>query len=393
MKVLGIIAEYNPIHNGHIYHIKESKKVSMADFVVVVMSGDFTQRGEAAIFDKWTRAKMAINAGADLVLEMPFTYACNSAEYFAKGGIGILNGLGAIESVSFGSESGKIDDLMKAADFFCYETDEYRENLKKHLDQGYSFPKARSLAAKQFSHILDSPNNILAIEYLKELKRLNSNIKPITIKRVGGGYNSEQLHSEFSSATAIRKSIINGEYEEITDYIPNDVYDYLIERGKIASSDNINHFNIIKSKLLLDIHNKDILKNVFGGGEGIENIIYKNIRNIQTLEELVYTLKSKRYTQTRINRFIIHSLVGFYKDNPMKLYTRVLALNSNGGKILKTIKKNDNIDLNIVDNVDKYNEEMLRYDIKASDFYNISFGYDCYKNCDYVKKPFIDKSY
>ncbi|HML38127.1 MAG TPA: nucleotidyltransferase family protein, partial [Bacillota bacterium] len=212
MKVLGIIAEYNPFHNGHRYHLEESVKLTSPDFTVCVMSGDFTQRGEPAMADKWIRAAATVENGVDLVLELPFAFACNNAEFFAAGAVDILNRLGCVTHLSFGSEAGELSALSQAADYLAYEDDELKNTIREFADQGLSFPRARYEAVKMcrgeaYSDVLRSANNILAVEYLKQLRLMKSEIEPVTVKRYGTGYHDMGSYENIASATAIRHQV------------------------------------------------------------------------------------------------------------------------------------------------------------------------------------------
>ena len=217
-RVLGLITEYNPFHNGHLYHLEKSKELCSADYVVCVMSGNFIQRGEPAIVNKWARAEMAVLAGADLVLELPVVYAMASAEFFAYAAIKTLDSIGITDCICFGSESGEIETLDKIAEILCKEPPLFRTLLKEHLAEGKSFPVSRQSAlikymacsgqietAGDIGFILEQSNNILGIEYLKALKKLGSKIKPYTIKRIDNEYGAQNLTGRISSATSIRK--------------------------------------------------------------------------------------------------------------------------------------------------------------------------------------------
>ncbi len=216
MKVAGLIVEYNPFHNGHLYHLEQSKKLTGADCIVCIMSGNFIQRGEPALVNKWARAKMALLSGADLVIELPLVYAMSSAEFFAYGAVSILNSLNIVDYLCFGSESGSIDELDNIADILVWEPQAYKELLKNHINKGISFPSARQKALADYLNIgsaslniLSESNNILAVEYLKALKRTESQITPVTIKRINNTYNTCDLTGNISSATAIRRNFFN----------------------------------------------------------------------------------------------------------------------------------------------------------------------------------------
>lgn len=229
MKVAGIIAEYNPFHKGHQYHIEETRKKTGADYVVVVMSGDYVQRGEPAIADKYMRTQMALSGGADLIIEMPTIYATASAEYFATAGIGILDKLGCVNYLSFGSEWAEVEDFSAYASLFLEEPEEYKQILQEQLKLGKSFPEARAFAARKLLfdskpekaiEFLKEPNHILGLEYIKALKRRNSSIKPVVIKRKGNHYHENELTEGYSSATAIRQAM-----QQYYDYYTKNPYD------------------------------------------------------------------------------------------------------------------------------------------------------------------------
>ena len=212
MKIAGIIAEYNPFHTGHAYHIQKTKELTGADYIVVVLSGDFVQRGAPALYSKHLRTRMALLGGADLVFELPSTHSCESAEFFAQNAVRLLDALGCVDVLSFGSESGTIEPFLKLGSFLSAETPEYRNLLKEYLKRGESFPKARSLTLQELlsdadadtGTFLQTPNNILGVEYCKALCRQNSPIQPLTVKREGNGYHDDSLNEEFPSASAIR---------------------------------------------------------------------------------------------------------------------------------------------------------------------------------------------
>ena len=234
--ILGIVSEYNPFHNGHVHHLQISKQLTNTDFTVAVMSGNFVQRGDTAIVDKWTRAEMALKSGIDLVIELPTVYALSSAENFADGAVKILNSLGVVDFISFGSEIGEITPLLEVANVLYKEPKEFSSLITNQLRSGLSYPKAREIALSQFfgssqkySSIVSNPNNILGVEYLKSLKRHKSHIRPLTIKRDYADYNSTQEKSGIASATAIRTMIQNK--KSIHRVIPYETYE-LIEKCK-----------------------------------------------------------------------------------------------------------------------------------------------------------------
>ena len=403
MNILGLIVEYNPFHNGHLYHLLKSKEITKATHTVAIMSGNFLQRGEPALFDKYTRARAAVENGVDLVIELPTLFACQSAEIFSNGAIATLNSLNCINSICFGSEIGNIDILYTISKILVDEPEEFKTLLKKYLDEGMLFPTARSnslfdyinknnlvnISKDELLDILNSSNNILGIEYLKSLLKLKSNIKPYTITRINSEYNSESIDSSICSASAIRKALKNNsDISFMSDVVPLPTY-------RILKSNIDKNFNPIFDEMFFDIlysmilRDKDKLDKYFDVNEGIENKIYQNIFISSNLEELNSLVKSKRYTLTKIKRTLNNILLGITKDD-MELvknmecipYIRVLAFNDKGREVLKTIKNNSEI--NIINKFSKVSfamddirfKTLIDYDIKASNMYNMIY----YKN-------------
>ena len=235
-KVVGIIAEYNPFHNGHSYHIQNTKAQTGADFVVAVMTGNFTQRGNTSVVNKWEKAKMALNGGVDLVIELPTIYSISSAENFANGAVKILNTLGIVDAISFGMEANDISTLNNIANVLNSEPPEYKTLLEHELGKGNSFPKARDNALmmylndiKRYANVLKGSNNILAIEYLKALKKQKSNLVPVGIKREKVYYNSTKIIDEYASSTGIRNLLLHNQIEEVRRVVPAKVFSMLLE--------------------------------------------------------------------------------------------------------------------------------------------------------------------
>ena len=403
MKVLGIISEYNPFHKGHLYHLEESKRRTGADFVVSVMSGQFVQRGEPAIADKWTRARSAIECGVDLVLELPFVYACNSAEYFAYGGISILEGLGCVDYVSFGSESGNIDELKEIAEILVKEPTELKELLKKHLDEGFSYARSWGMAIESYagesaSKIIREPNNILALEYLKRMVKSDSHIEPITVPRTGNPHNSDEPSCDYASATALRKKFFEqGSVDGFLDYMPIGSYKNFAKSETRCNIQMEDLFSVIASEILRT-SSKDLAK-IFSVTEGLENRLKSEVRNATNMEELIQKVNSKRYVKTKIQRMLMHILVHLDRDSLESiidkriLYGRILAMNGNGAKLLKTIKKTKCAKIPLITNINKDVRDdsllwaSLNYDILATDLFNLSSGNSLYAGADYIVKP------
>ena len=404
--VLGIIAEYNPFHNGHILQLLESKKISDADSVVCVMSGNFTQRGTPAITDKWARAQIALENGIDLVLELPTIYSIASAEHFAFGGVRILDSLGIVDFLSFGSECGNIEILEEISDVLCEEPKEYTTLLKHELSKGISYPKARENAIllylndiRRYANVLSSPNNILGVEYLKALTTLKSKIVPITVERNTTGHNSQTISGKFASSSAIRDLIVKE--KEIRKYIPFETYDILceaIKHDKIVYDLSRFEKEIIYMFRKMPIQEIASLPDVC---EGLENRIKNAANECNTIKEFINIVNSKRYTETRIQRIALYALLGITKQKIDELYKitpyiRVLGMNSKGKEILSQAKL-ENPKLQFVTSVkdfvdtnkNKSLREMLSLDILATNVYTLGYGNEPYANLDFTKKLII----
>ncbi len=348
MKIAGIIAEYNPFHKGHEYHIKETKERLNADFVIVAMSGNFVQRGEPAVFDKYARAEAALKHGADMVMEIPTLFSSSTAEFFAFAGVKLLSDTGIVDFISFGSESGNVEELKPIAGFLANEPDSYKESLKKHLKEGLSFPAARQKALEEAGFngkILDEPNNILGAEYLKALIKLKSSIVPFTIKREGSGYNSVDETEIFPSAAAIRKIYAEGKSAEpILGKDLSEFYDGLIKNGEgpIFLKDFEPYINFRIRNL-----GKEGIESMEDVTEGLENRI---IASPWDIEEKIDFIKTKRYTRTKIQRMLIHILLGiekdyasFWRQNGYVPYIKVLGFRKDAEKLLNEMKENSKL--------------------------------------------------
>lgn len=359
--ISGIIAEYNIFHNGHKYQIDEIKKYS--DAVVAVMSGSFVQRGDIAITDKWSRAKAAIMSGADLVIELPTCYALNAAPNFASGGINILNSLGIIDFVVFGSESGNIDELSKAALLMENESTNISEKVKSYMSEGTSYPSALSKAYNGIisSKLLSEPNNILAIEYIRALIKTDSKIRPMTVKRRMAGHHDKDISGNIASASKIREMIFSG--KDISKLIPYSLSD--IDGNMPYSLSHLESAVIAKLRTV----SADNLKNISEMTEGLENRIIQSAMESYTFASLIEKAKSKRYTMSKIRRIIISSLINFTKDiyKPMPEYIRVLGMNKKGMELLKKAKKK--CSLPIITKTADFKEKSPQFelDIRATD--------------------------
>jgi len=404
MNISGIIVEYNPLHNGHVYHINKTKELTNCDVLICVMSGNFTQRGIPSLIDKWTKTKMALKNGVDLVIELPAIYSVSSAEFFASGALSLLNSLGIVDNICFGSEHGDIDDLYNISNILLKEPIEFKTLLKTYLSKGIVYPLARSNALHDYlinsnrtsnllsGNFLNSSNNILGIEYCKSLIKLGSSITPYTIKREGGHYNSNIMQNEFSSATAIRKFIKeNGSLTKLTGHIPISVLSELenLQTKNYKFTFEESMFPYIKHK---SATSKNSLVNLPDVSEGLDNRIIRSLQNNLSYSSTLEDIKTKRYTYTRLSRILCQYFIGFDNYDTKKLrsipcpYARILGFNSNGKSILKSIKSNSNIPL--YTKMPKDLSELLQLDIQSTRAYNIlnnSIG----PNSDYLISPII----
>lgn len=361
----GIIAEYNPFHKGHKYHIDETKKITNDD-IVAIISGNFVQRGEPAITDKHTRTKMALLNGVSMVLELPVEYATGSADVFARGAVGILNSCGIIKQISFGSEKGNTDAFEKTAVLLNNEPNNFKMLIKKHLNTGFSYPSARNKALEDYFgeslDFLNKPNNILALEYIRQIKRLNSNIKPLTIERIVSQYNSTILSGEISSASAIRAAIMD-KNDSALNSMPHNCT-ALLRNNKIPA---LNDYSHILSYILRTKSPKEISEYA-DVTEGLENrIINSSFKNIS---DLINSIKTKRYTYTKLQRAILHIILEITKEDQKKepQYIRILGFRKDKKYLLSELI--EKASLPVVTSVKK-NEKLLKREITASDIYNI----------------------
>jgi predicted nucleotidyltransferase len=402
MKVVGLITEYNPFHNGHLYHIKEAKKVTGADYVIVVMSGNFVQRGTPALIDKYSRTNMALACGADIVFELPVCYSTASAEFFALGAVSLLDKLGIVTDICFGSECGDISALTSIAKILLEEPDEYKVTLNALIKEGKTFPTARMEALKTVApnyedDILSSPNNILGIEYIKALIRLKSNINPVLISRKTAGYHNieltsqaeshnmdltEQADSAISSATAIRKAIQEEKsLIRLKSHVPGPVYNILQNEYNKSFPVSENDFTLLlQYKLLQETAESltsytDVSLDLANRMEGIctSGILY---------EQYAQKIKSRQWTLTRVNRVMLHILLNLKAKNFMHYnltgytqYARLLGFRKSSSHLLRIIAKNNAIPVitkmaDAKQILSKTGITMLSEDINAAHLYN-----------------------
>lgn len=406
--VVAIIGEYNPFHNGHAYHLQKTKEITNADCVIAIVSGGFVQRGNVSLIDKWSKADMALSNGVDLVIELPTVYSISSAENFAYGAIKILNSLKVVDTLSFGSEFCDLDVLEKIADTLIEEPPEFKTLLEHELSKGVSFPKARENALlmylndiRKYANILSSPNNILAIEYLKALKRTKSKIKPMAVKRVNVGYNDLGTKNNFASATAIRQKIIDNNPAGLSKLMPSKSYKILY--NSIQKGHYVKDITAFEKQILYVLRKMSVeeIANLPDVSEGLENSIKNAADSCNTINEFMNIVKTKRYTATRIQRILLYALLGITKDdmkNSYKVqpYIRVLGMNEKGKELLSTISRFRN-KLNVITSVKKYvdsnsNKEllnMLNIDINATNIYTLGYAKDSWSNLDYTHNMII----
>ena len=353
--MVGIICEYNPFHNGHLYHLQRVKEMFPDKKIVLVMSGNFTQRGDVSVINKWDKTDIALHFGVDLIVELPFVFATQGADIFAKASIEILDTIG-VDYLVFGSECNNVEKLTTLAKI---QTDKKYNNLvKEYLDEGINYPTAMSKALIDITgYKVDTPNDILGITYIREILSHKSKIKPITIKR-NNDYNAKELNDFYSSATSIRYALQNE--SDVTDQVPEYVTRFL-NKNLLFIDD---YFNLLKYNIMINNNLEDIQT----VDEGIHNRIKKYIIQSKSLNDLILKVKTKRYTYNKLNRMFTHILCNFTKEEAKKFnkieYIRVLGFNSNGREILKDLKKN--IGIPIVTNFSDIDSEMLDIEFRST---------------------------
>ncbi len=396
MKVTGLITEYNPFHNGHLYHIQKSKEYTDADYIIVVMSGDYVQRGTPAVIDKYLRAQMALEAGADLVLLLPVAYSCASAEYFAIGAVSLLDKLGIVNSICFGSESGNLTTLFQIASYLAEESLEFKENLKHFLKMGFSYPSARNkalLSSKEFSitsfpsskepkelsNLLSEPNNILGIEYIKALLKRNSSMIPVTIPRAVSHYHDTILKEKFSSASAIRLLLKQTESfpAAIAQAIPSSIFS-LYQKYYHKT------YPIIEDDFSLPLYYQLLKEDSFSLTEyqdlssDLSKRIFHELDHYHSFSSFTEHIKTKQYTQTRISRCLLHILLQLKTQDYTAFdyipYARILGFKKDSAPLLSAIKSHANIPVftkmaKAENQLQESGKKMLKQELFASNLY------------------------
>ena len=375
MESVGIIAEYNPFHNGHLYHLTKIKEKYPNAVIVLVMSGNFTQRGDTSIIDKWKKTQIALKAGIDLVIELPFPFATQSADYFSYGSITLLEKL-KVNKVIFGSESDNIKDLEIIADTQINNPD-FDKLVKIYSKFGKNYPTALSLAVKDLTNKeITAPNDLLGISYVKAIKQNNYKIVPETIKRTND-YHEEELNDIISSATSIRKALNNN--EDIKNQVPEFTLTNLTDLHTIEE-----YFSLLKYKILTE---KDLsIYNTVD--EGIDQKLKKEIINATSYQDLINRIKSKRYTYNKLSRMLIHILCNFTKEKKEQFkeitYIRLIGFSDKGRKYLNTIKKD--LDIPLISKINRNKDPMLEFEIETTKIYSLNLN--CEKQIDLINKEY-----
>ena len=374
MRTVGVICEYNPFHRGHAYHLSRAREISGADFVVCVMSGSVTQRGVFARHDKWSRARMALLGGADLVLELPARFACSSAAEFAAGGVSLLHSLGVITHLSFGCEKEALPLLPAALAAFDKSNPVFTDAIRARLGEGLPYPKARALAAQAASgveglaDVIAKPNAALALEYLRALPE---NITPVPVVREGAGYHESEL-AELSSATAIRRALEEGRLKEALDAVPNaDLLKNCEAREDIHEEESLTQALLY----LLRTASPEALERIYGMDEGLEYRFIAAARTAQTREALLELVKTKRYTHARLSRAAMSALLGvtkeFARQHDAPTYARILGFKKDAAPLLREIKEKSSIPL-ITKAADfDPDDPLFALDVRAQDLWSL----------------------
>lgn len=353
MKIAGIIAEYNPFHTGHAYHIQKTRELTGADYIVVVLSGDFVQRGAPALCSKHLRTRMALLGGADLVFELPSTHSCESAEFFAQNAVRLLDALGCVDVLSFGSESGTIEPFLKLGSFLSVETPEYRNLLKEYLKKGESFPKARSLTLQELlsntdadtGTFLQTPNNILGVEYCKALCRQNSPIQPLTVKREGNGYHDDSLNEEFPSASAIRAlwKSANCKMSDtaVSSCFPPAISELLSQTFTFPQFLDEEDFSPYLRWLLFSSDKAQLTSYQDVTPDFVQRLFHTR-GSYESWGQYAALLKTRELTYSRICRMLMHCLLQI-SHVPVLSYARLLGFRRQAAPVLSEFKKHSSI--------------------------------------------------
>jgi len=393
MRTVGLITEYNPFHNGHLHHLQESLRVTGADTSVAVMSGHFLQRGEPALVDKWVRTEMALATGVDLVLELPFPFACNSAPHFAMGAVQTLNALGVVDALCFGSEAGAIEPLQKVAQLLIEKSDAIEAGTRELLRCGVGYPAARAevllkLSPELSSKMMASPNNILGIEYLRALQTTSSQMSAFTIPRLGADYHSTEVSDHIASATGIRKLIADG--SKIAHLLPTECRTILSEA--LDKGRSLDYGRLFLSLQTLLLRDGESLRGIYQVADGLEQRLVDAAMTSTDYADLADTIKSRQWTLTRIQRILSYVLLQLCNDDMCEflqqgpMYLRLLGATEKGRQLLAKVRAKRSLPM-ISDparakavlrrfysgqpEVCRLAERMLEYDLRATRLYGL----------------------
>jgi predicted nucleotidyltransferase len=397
MRITGVVAEYNPFHSGHEYQLRMARRLSGCDCIAVVMSGNYVQRGEPAIIDKFKRAEAAIYGGADIVIELPMPFSCQNAEMFAHAAIMELKKLN-VDSISFGCETDNVRLLKKIA--LLQLTPGFNNYIKEEMKKGLSYPNAMSNALKfilnEEAEAVYSPNNVLAVEYIKSAVKLNLELQYYPVKRVGMAHNDTEISGLFHSATAIRNAIMEGSFDNLmlTEKSTELIKKFFYEHNKY------NTLNNYRDYLYYKIITCDDLEEIYEINEGLNNKIISQVYKHETIDEFIMSLKSKRYTYSKLRRSLLNILLGIKKVDIINImstndkYVKVLAFNNTGRKAIKNAVNNGTIVINRYSDYKKNNltpEKLMRFNItnKTSNIYylpleNRKMNSEYFENAVYV---------
>lgn len=405
MKIVGLIAEYNPFHNGHKYHIEKAMEMTDSDAAIVLMSGNFVQRGAPSIMPKHLRCEAALKSGASVVMELPVCYACGSAEYFARGALSVFESLGCVDSICFGSECGDYEVLNKIARIFAEEPPEFQEALRDYLRKGFSFPLARQKALydytgdRRLEEILDFPNNTLGVEYIKAIYLSKSPVRAYTLKRLEAGYHDTELTAgSYSSASAIRRLLAyagsslrleqDRAYDEprltevltrLEDHVPSSCIRLLEENHRIRYPVYANDFSLLLKYRLLN-ETKESLTDYADVTQDLANRIINNRNSLISWDQFCDLLKTREVTLTRVSRMLLHILLGIRSNDMAQYisegycqYARILGFSKDAPLILRKLKENASVPiitkLSNARGLTRTGIHMLEQDIYASNLY------------------------
>ncbi|WP_128894286.1 nucleotidyltransferase [Longirhabdus pacifica] len=389
MNTVGIIVEYNPLHNGHVHHFQQAKQTANADAVIAVMSGNFLQRGEPSIVNKWARTEMALHMGVDVVIELPVMFASQPAEWFAYGAVSALHATGVVQHLCFGSESGEIEWIKQLAKQLSQEPEKFKQKLQQTLKQGINYPQAYSQTVREFSMVntpiaqLVQPNNTLGLHYCIALERLQSSINPLTIARTNADYNQQDItHQNIASATAIRKHMMNDIHslKEVQDYMPHYTYDILKkewEQGRAPMD-----WEQFAAPLfhILTVYSSYQLQEIYEVQEGLEHRLKQSLFQLEapSVQHLLSKIKTKRYTLTKLQRMLVRILLQHSKEmiNASTLaqgvpYLRILGFSEKGRTLLKQMKKTATVP--VITNVDRTFSTIGQLDLQAAAAYALAY--------------------